>query len=219
MPKKKSKKKSVGHMKIEMVSDRVFHVSFKTQREMAETFLRFQEHYESPKFKGQVFTLGQFKEWYRKERGRFTYYSDWGGFNIPSYVLEPFQMGLFDPLSRAERLFVDAFKKFRRPYYIIGTAEKIGTATFNHELAHAYYALNKSYRARVKKILRDTCKGVGKIGKVLKKHGYCDDVLTDEVHAYLMFDTGLLTMWGLDVGKYRKTKKLLMENFKKINGE
>jgi len=35
----------------------IFLLHFKSQHQMASTFLRFQEHYESPKFAGDIFTL------------------------------------------------------------------------------------------------------------------------------------------------------------------
>lgn len=68
----------------------IFHVNFSSQEELASTFLRFQEHFESPSFKGKIFSLDDYKRWYIKhspngqKTGEFTYYSDWSGFNIPS---------------------------------------------------------------------------------------------------------------------------------------
>jgi len=56
--------------------------------------LRFEEYYESPRFKGRIFTFDEYRKWYvknspkGKKTGRFTYYSDWSGFNIPSYALK-----------------------------------------------------------------------------------------------------------------------------------
>ena len=95
-------------MKLEELIENIYHVSFPTRKEAASTFLRFQEHYESPQFRGKIFSLDEFKEWYTansekgKAKGKFTYYDDWGGFNIPSYILEPFYKGLFNPLSEKE---------------------------------------------------------------------------------------------------------------------
>ena len=44
------------------------------QYTLASAFLRFQEHYESPKFRGEIFSLEEFMDWYAVEVGNFTYY-------------------------------------------------------------------------------------------------------------------------------------------------
>ena len=88
-------------------------LSFDTQHDLTSTFLRFQEHYESPRFKGEVFTLDEFQDWYIKnspngiETGKFTYHTDWNGFNIPSHILKPFYEGKFDPLSFDEQAILE----------------------------------------------------------------------------------------------------------------
>src|SRR3989344_6355802 len=83
---------------------------FKTQYQMASTFLRFQEHHESLKFAGEIFTLKEFKQWYTKFKGKFTYYKEWDGFNIPKTVLRKFYAGEFDPLSKKEKTLLKILK-------------------------------------------------------------------------------------------------------------
>src|SRR3990167_8171616 len=106
-------------IKLEEIIKNIFHLNVDTQEELTTTFLRFQEHYESPEFKGKIFTLEEFKKWYilnspnGKKTGRFTYYEDWAGFNIPSEVLEPFYEGKFNPLADYEQKFLDLFKEKR----------------------------------------------------------------------------------------------------------
>ena len=63
-------------MKVVRVRKDIFHLKFNSQQELAETFLRFQEHYESPKYRGKVFTLGEFRKWYTDVHGSFSYYQD-----------------------------------------------------------------------------------------------------------------------------------------------
>jgi len=106
------------------VSDKLYFLHFQNQREMAETFLRFQEFYESPKFKGKIFTLENYKDWYRKIKGKFSYYSDWDGFNLPSKILKPFYDGKFNPLSDKEKQLLSIFKKMKGNYYIVAVAGK-----------------------------------------------------------------------------------------------
>jgi len=103
----------IGH---KALAKNIHLLTFENQFDITSTLLRFQEHYESPKFKGQFFTLEEFKEWYIKnspkgiETGEFTYYSDWNGFNIPSYVLRPFYENKFKNLSEAEKNILNIFK-------------------------------------------------------------------------------------------------------------
>jgi len=92
------------------IRENIFLLDFETQEELTSTFLRFQEFYESPEFQGKIFTLQEYKAWYTKLKGKFSYYTDWGGFNIPSRILESFYKGKFDPLSEAEKQFLDMFK-------------------------------------------------------------------------------------------------------------
>ena len=71
----------------------IYHVSFPNQYLLAATFLRFQEHYESPKFRGRIFDWEEFMDWYAEQKGKFSYLQDWSGFNLPSPVFEPFRSG------------------------------------------------------------------------------------------------------------------------------
>lgn len=66
--------------------ERVLHVQIKEKYDLAMTFVRMQEWYESPKFHHKLFTLEEFMRWYSREygKGAFTYPSDWSGFNVPS---------------------------------------------------------------------------------------------------------------------------------------
>ncbi len=113
-------------IKHERLTPRIHLLTFPTQIEIASTFLRFQEHYESQEFKGKIFSLEEFKRWYvqnspkGKASGEFTYYQDWAGFNIPSYVLSPFYRGEFDPLSEQEAVILRMFRNEQEPFYIIG---------------------------------------------------------------------------------------------------
>jgi len=108
------------------VTQKIFLLIFKKQEMLASTFLRFQEYYESPKFKGRIFRLEEYKKWYIKnspqgqQTGKFTYYSDWNGFNIPSVVLKPFYEGKFNPLSQSEKELLKMFQNKKEKFYIIG---------------------------------------------------------------------------------------------------
>jgi hypothetical protein len=143
-------------MNIELseVAPKVYLLTFDTQKDVTSTFLRFQEHYESPEFAGKVFTLDEYKEWYVKnspngiKTGEFTYYSDWSGFNIPSTILQPFYEGKFHPLSEAEQRILDLFRDKEHPFYIIGVHKesKSFEKLLRHETAHGLFFTNPEYK-------------------------------------------------------------------------
>jgi len=163
------------------LSDRIVLLRFASTYELAATFLRFQEHYESVRFRNRVFSLDEYMDWYAARYGAFTYYEDWSGFNVPSTALRAFTEGRFDPLSRRERRLLQAVKRLRPPFYVIGVASD---QALIHELAHALYFTDPEYRREVRRLLRGQ-KTAG-IRKRLAVLGYHPSVLTDEVHAYLV---------------------------------
>ena len=72
-------------MKVMRPRDQIIHLKFKRKKDLTQTMLRFQEHFESPKFRNKFFSLEEFKAWYitTTPNNKFTYYSDWSGFNFP----------------------------------------------------------------------------------------------------------------------------------------
>jgi hypothetical protein len=169
---------------VKEVEPKIFHLSFLSQREMTQTFLRFQEHYESPRFRGKVFSRNKFKEWYRTtQNGNFTYYKDWGGFNIPSYILDPFYRGEFKNLTGPEKLVLESFRGLEGPFYIIGSVEG-KTSSLNHEISHGRFYINADYRAEILAILQQV--DINPMRKWLLSIGYDESTVFDEVHAYLL---------------------------------
>lgn len=177
----------------------IFHLQFDTQKDLTSTLLRFQEHYESPKFRNKIFTLEQFVQWYRSENKRFTYFSDWTGFNFPSYVLKPFREGKFPELTEREKSVLERFSN-KKDFYVIGTykskCERNDKSTKKHEIAHALFYLNSQYRAEVTKVLATL--NLKPIFKYLKQMGYHKDVFLDESHAYLLTDPEDLIKDGIE---------------------
>ncbi len=175
---------------IQEATPRVFHLAFDDHNRMAATMLRFQEHYESPQFRGLVFSRGCFKRWYRGlNNGRFTYFSDWAGFNIPSSVLTPFYTGQFPFLTPDEKRLLRQFRNLWRSgarFYIIATHIDNASA-LDHEIAHGLYYTNRDYRSAVDSLL-------AKIPHQFREqlynwlnstNGYHPSVWDDELHAYL----------------------------------
>jgi hypothetical protein len=165
----------------------IFVVRFRSQYGVASTFLRFQEHYESSRFRNRVFSLEEFMDWYADRFGAFTYYEDWAGFNVPSTAFADFYAGKFDPLLLKEQRLLSLFRSEPQPFYVIGISKNVD---LKHELAHALFFTLPAYRAAVLAAMRryDT----SAIRKRLAAIGYHRAVLADEVHAYLLSPSGTI---------------------------
>jgi hypothetical protein len=160
-------------------------ISSDSQIELGKTFIRFQEYYESPnpKFKNNIFTLGEYKYWYSKEYGADTYFTDWVGFNFPSQVLEPFRKGLFDPLTVYEKRLLNLLKYRDDDFYVVGANN---SKILKHEISHALYYTNKNYQKNINNILTKNTKYLKKLKKFLLDKGYHPSVLHDEIQAYII---------------------------------
>jgi hypothetical protein len=158
-------------------------ISADSVEELADSFMRFQEYYESPFWADKVFTIGQYKQWYSSTYGADTYRFDWRGFNFPSFVLKPFRDGLFDPLTENEKTILNLLRYRIDEFYIIGsnTDDVLG-----HELCHALYHSNETYRTEINKIIDKHKKDIKKALDFLLKLGYHKKVLYDEFQAYVL---------------------------------
>jgi len=163
----------------------VYNVLFESQYKMTSTFLRFQEHYESPEFAGKIFTLEEYMDWYADKNGNFTYLEDWNGFNIPCEVLTPFYRGKFDPLTKKEKALLKMFKKVRGKFYIIGTVSG-SDSVLKHELVHSLFYTDIMYSIKVGEALKMFDKR--RLWKALTEMGYMKDVILDEMNAYAITD-------------------------------
>jgi hypothetical protein len=159
-------------------------ISADSQKELGETFIRFQEHYESPskKFRNKIFTLGEIKHYYSLQYGADHYSELWIGFNFPSLVLVPFKQGLFDPLTTQEKELLGLLKYRNDNYYIIGAQNN---STLRHELSHAMYGYDIKYKESIDSFIKKNTKGFSKVSRHIIKKGYDKSVLNDELQAYI----------------------------------
>ncbi len=172
-------------------------ISADSQTELGETFIRFQEYYESdnPEFRNQVFTLGSVKHYYSKEYGSDLYSDTWVGFNFPSSVLIPFKQGLFDPLTNYETVLLEALKYRNDNFYIIGAQNK---STLRHELCHAMYGYSIKYKNEIDKFITKNQSRFKKVSKYILDKGYTKDVLKDELQAYITDNDDTFILNNLD---------------------
>lgn len=182
---------------LKKVRDRLWHLEFDLQYDLTMTFIRYSEYYEGKEAKGRKLELIDLIEMFSKN-GKFTYFTDWSGFNIKSKdVFKIHKEGISD-LNRYDEMMLVIFKfilakEGADEFYVIGTSQDDPdkNGTFNHELAHGIYYVDKEYNKKATELVEKLPPKVKKkIFSVLKSMGYHDYVLVDEANAYL--STGLV---------------------------
>ena len=87
----KSKKKLNTANTLRQIVPNVYLMTYDTRYDLCMSFVRVQEFYESPEFKGRYFTLEEFIDWWSIKmshiHGAFDYPARWGGFNVPGEVM------------------------------------------------------------------------------------------------------------------------------------
>jgi hypothetical protein len=186
--------------------DRVYLLTFDDHYDLCMHFIRYQEHYESPRYRGRKFELIDLLAWYTKKYGKgvkFTYPDDFIGFNIPSNVIyKVHEAGIEDP-NRYDRFMLAIAEEITSTldvhggFYLIGV--KTGDdKTLDHELAHGLYFTNADYHASMLKLISKLDPKIKKtIHARLAKACYHDAVYDDETQAYLA--TGLCKELSLKV--------------------
>ena len=214
--------------KLKKVADKLYLVEFKTEYDLAMTFCRYQEFYESPKFRGKFFKMDDFMKWYAREQGdgAFTYPADYNGFNVPGRVLEKVMRRMtlrpYDYKTKYDYIMGSAVCKILKQnnekwdFYLIGVhTEKPDLSTTRHEIAHGLYYINPSYRKEVQALLRTVPRDVRKLlNEKLAARGYSAAVFADESHAYLA--TGLHK--SMRIQKIRKVRQPFIDLFRLYSG-
>jgi hypothetical protein len=197
----------------------VYHLRFKNAVRMASALMRFQEFYESRKFRGTYFSREEFEAWYATMTGGSTYAHDWAhGFNFPGSVLRSFFKGKFSPLTVDESQVLRFFDDKPLPRtYVIATPQGADPRLLKHELAHALYFLDPEYKKEVNTALHEV--DLEPLQKLFAEHlelsHYHKAVLMDEFQAYLAHGSHELQEYGLDLGPYRTPISQLQEIYKK----
>jgi hypothetical protein len=212
--------------KLEKISNRIYHCIINDPYDLAMTFCRVQEFYESPfkQIRGKSFELLDFMRLYAKKNKEiyFGYPADWSGFNIPGSIIQKcyYENAVIDE-NCYDHVIIDIHEKImneldeRDPkYYLIGS-EGNNKTTKRHEVAHALYHLNKDYKSKVDKIVkRITPKLYKYIEEYLLKIGYTKKVIVDEINAY--FSTEDSSIWE-SLEPTKKEEKLLNEVQKELS--
>lgn len=176
---------------LKQVYPNVYLCTIEDMYDLAMTFCRVQEFYESPikEIRGKRFTLIELMSRYaKKNQGSFSYPLDWGGFNIPGPIVD----NLYSEKIKDHNIYDDIILSVHKQaveetgnskYYLIGS--NTDKSTIAHEVAHALFFLDKDYRKKTKEILKKLHKSVyKKAEKVLFELGYDKSVTEDELQAY-----------------------------------
>lgn len=165
-----------------------------TQKELTLSFFRVQEYYESqkPELFRQKFTVADFLDSMMNKKGEIDYFADWDGFNVPGFIFSEWLESIAgDKPTKYEQKMINQVNSVidkKRKYYVIGVLQN-DIPTLKHELSHSFYYLDVNYKSEADNIVytfkANSPKLYNKIFKKLKKLGYNDSVLYDEMVAWL----------------------------------
>jgi hypothetical protein len=117
----------------------------------------------------------------------FSFLEDWNGFNVPGEVFDRWS-NLFatDLWEKEKKLIQLVSEKVKTRYYVIGTHNECARGDFDHELSHAWYYLKPDYKKlQIKNLKKLSASVLTQLRRYIKADGYADEVLDDEVVAYL----------------------------------
>ena len=215
---------------IKEIKPKVFAVIVPDRYHRAMLFMRVQEYYESPnsKFRGKAFGIWDYIEWYsKKHHNNFSYAADWVGFNFPLKVAEKCYDNIYMYYTPYDAIMSKILKEIREKVetnygpktkaYIIGVEDTVST-TFQHELCHAYYHINKKYKKEVDAITELIDPTIYKrMCKNLEDMGYTEQVFYDEVQAYTCMDSDYFEfnnkIPGSKLKKLSKKYKVIYEKY------
>jgi len=187
-------------------------LEFNTQKDLALSFCRVEEYYEGqPQLNRKYTSFVDFIDFFMKDDGSINYFNYWSGFNIPGDVFkEWFQKEMSDKTYWELALADEVEKKLdlTEPFYIIG-GKKGDMNVIDHEIAHALYYMDESYKAEMEEMNYNFFKKYrmqySKMVKKLKKMGYGENVIKDEIQAYMSTSkkSELVEDFGLDYDTIR----------------
>jgi len=184
---------------IKEVKKNVFAVVVPDSYDRCMLFLRVQEYYENPKYKGKNFDIWEFVKYYSRNN-TFKYAADWEGFNLPYRVAEECYSNVIKYDTPYDSLMDKILNEInpKGEAYIIGI-DSINGETIKHELCHANYYLNSKYKELADKLILTLPKELFDfLKKNLIRAGYHRSVINDEIQAYMLTDYFAHEFCGMD---------------------
>jgi len=187
------------HKILKLFKDKEIYLAiFDTQYDITSTMIRMQEFYESdsPKFRGKLFTLDDYMDFYAKKHdGKFSYFTDWNGFNLPSNVINEWVSGIDKSdehefrdkeIKFLDTLFGTLETHVDNKWYLIAVSTQCRWDTLRHEIAHALWYLDPSYKTNATVLINALPKYHRDIMiEFLTIKGYGKNVLFDELNAFM----------------------------------
>jgi len=175
-------------MRIIRLSDTRMLIEFPTRKEQTLSMFRLSEFSEGKdKIKGCHFAIDEFLDAYSDKDGNINYFSFWDGFNVPMKQIHDFLLKFpKSELTRREKKVLKAVRTLPLNGTLI-TCEKGDESTLKHELSHCKFADNTAYRNEVLDVVHNIDFHLKKkFEGYLKELGYSNDVIPDEIHAYIL---------------------------------
>jgi hypothetical protein len=140
----------------------------------------------------QKFTVFDFLQEQMNDDGEIDYFSFWSGFNIPGHIITKWwtEGATLDSTPKEDELMRHIWDNVNMSdrFYVIGAEEKDLT-TMNHEIAHALYYLNREYTHKMGDLVQEFMtkykEDYDSMVAELLRMGYNEDVIDDEIQAYL----------------------------------
>ncbi len=188
--------------KIIEVKKSIYAILIDDDYDRAMLFCRYQEFYESPfkDIKGKSFDLMSYMKIYKnhKKTNVFTYPDDWMGYNIPSFSLKACMENVFETqqkicgINSYDHIMKDIVEIIHNhlnsseaPFYLLGVND-LDSSIMEHEIAHGIFYTNKEYQEKTIEIYNNLPNIIkDEMRSILLKIGYCDDVIIDEIQAYM----------------------------------
>jgi hypothetical protein len=195
----------------------IFLLQMTSQNDLANTFARCQAFYEWDAFKGKKFNLQEYFDWYKVNHPDLnSYQEEFYGFNVPSNVIADCYK-INDERNEYDEFLLNVISNIKnKEYYLIG-ALKGDEITLNHELAHAFFWEDESYKNDMTELVNSLYNKKELFDILSKERGYGKNVLIDEAQAFL--STGLIVNIS-DWEKYREPfkKRFSEQKYKYKNG-
>jgi hypothetical protein len=164
------------------VCEGVHYLEFSSDAGMCWHLMRFQEFWENPRFRGKPFNREQYLSWFLAKNGE-EFKDPWVGCAFPSSAVDAFRDLRMTP-DAAEDKVLDRLPDSGK-YFVIASGPD--PSTFEHELAHAFYYLDRSYRKKADAAVMGLRKSTREfLFDQLSQLWYGPRRLMDESQAYLL---------------------------------
>lgn len=219
--------------KLHKIIDNLYLVEMDNLYDLAMTFVRYQEYYESPNsdVRGQTFSLEEYMRWYSLNNGQkyptFSYPSDFCGYNIPSTAIKDilYDGNYIGSLTMYDKLMLEIFQEINncnnqngKDFYLIGASEMDST-TLKHEIAHGLYFVNSEYKQHMINLINSnlSLEEIKDFKLELSKMHYCEEVMYDEMQAFISTDEKLRKSFpAIDMSSFKEYFELYYKDISPI---